>query len=104
MRTPTLLTCLIGALLLAACNKETATKSATPPPSNLVAIIFYDPQTDHLAEIGIVHDGDTYECPPLYECISAPYDFIKNKSLEVIEQDVRDVSRKAHPIAPKTDG
>lgn len=97
------LTCLIGAQLLSGCDKETAVKSA-PPPSDLVAIIFYNPQTDHLAEIGIVHDGDTYECPPEYECISAPYDFIKNKTLDTIEADVRDVSRKSHPIAPKTDG
>lgn len=97
---------LIGALsilLAAACNPIPATPPA-PKATDLVAIILFDSQTGYIADIAFVHAGTTYECPAEYECITASYDLVHNKTIDTITNDVREISRKSHPIAPKIDG
>lgn len=99
---------LIGALSLgiAAILLQPTTPATPPGPkaTDLVAIILWDNEADRIAEIAFVREGTTYACPPEYECITAGYDGLRNKSLDTINSDVRELARKAHPIAPKIDG
>lgn len=100
---------LIGALTaigltIIAFRSDPPPAATAPKATELVAIILWDNDTDRVAEIAVVREGTTYACPPEYECITAGYDGLRNKSLDTINSDVRELARKAHPIAPKIDG